>query len=217
MVFMISGGKSHYSSPNNGAQSSFGKTCNYRPIDCLKPLQKLLIDIVADKVYTSSMKSTCYLKNRRGVNRKAEKPLINPYLTRQSLGNSKRKKTNLNEAWIDFCKACDKVPPDQILHSPSPPPPHPAHFVLIMGGWGLFNLSLNSWQRDASPLFYEDPYYIAYPSFSNFLQPTLSHPFPCHLQPSPSLFFLLTTFFGLMGDHAAFDVLLYLMIIWIYT
>ena len=96
-------------------------------------------------------------------------------------------------------------------------PPPPAHFVLIMGGWGLFNLSLNSWQRDASPLFYEDPYYIAYPSFSNFLQPTLSHPFPSHLQPSPSLFFLLTTFFGLMGDHAAFDVLLYLMIIWIYT
>ena len=65
-------------------------------------------------------------------------------------------------------------------------------------------------------LFYEDLYclyslYCLTPSFSNFVQPR-----PCHLKIPPLLFFLLSSFFGWMGYHATFDVLFYLMIIWIY-
>ena len=44
--------------------------------------------------------------------------------------------------------------------------------------------------------------------------PIPSPSLPCHLQPRPQLFFLLSCFFGWMGDHATFDVLFYLMIIW---
>ena len=40
---------------------------------------------------------------------------------------------------------------------------------------------------------------------------------PCHIQPISPLFFLLSCFFGWMGDHATFDVLFYLRIIWIWT
>ena len=57
------------------------------------------------------------------------------------------------------------------------------------------------------PLFYEDPllYYLAphYP-FLNFVQP---HPLPCHLQFPPLLLFLLSCFFGRLGDRATFGVL----------
>ena len=47
--------------------------------------------------------------------------------------------------------------------------------------------------------------------------PTPSPLLPCHLQSPPQLFFLLSCFFGWLSDHATFDVLIYLMIIWIYT
>ena len=59
--------------------------------------------------------------------------------------------------------------------------------------------------------------YIAYPlSFFKFC-PTPSPLLPCHLQPPPQLFFLLSCFFDWLGDHATFDVLFYLMLTWIYT
>ena len=37
-------------------------------------------------------------------------------------------------------------------------------------------------QRGPNPLFYEDPHYNTSPPFQ-------IHPFPCHLQPPPPLFF----------------------------
>ena len=55
----------------------------------------------------------------------------------------------------------------------------------------------HSWQR--GPPFYEDP-------------PLLTTPLP----PTPPLLILLSCFFGWMGDHATFDVLLFLMISWMY-
>ena len=59
--------------------------------------------------------------------------------------------------------------------------------------------------------------YIAYPlSFFKFC-PTPSPLLPCHLQPPPQLFFLLSCFFDWLGDHATFDVLFYLMLTWIYA
>ena len=67
----------------------------------------------------------------------------------------------------------------------------------------------HSWQRIPNPLFYEDP--IAYSPFFKFW-PVLLH----HLQPPALLLFLLSCFFYWMGDRATFDVLFYLMILWIY-
>ena len=64
-----------------------------------------------------------------------------------------------------------------------------------------------------TPLVYEDPLYCLPTPFSNFAQapPT----FWSSLAPLP-LFFLLSCFFGWVGDHT-FDELSYLMMIWIYT
>ena len=79
------------------------------------------------------------------------------------------------------------------------------------GGLGTFKVLLHSWQKGANPLILWRLPYIAYPlpAFSNFVHS--SPPLPCHLQPQPPLFFLLSCFFGWMGDQATFDVP------WIYT
>ena len=50
--------------------------------------------------------------------------------------------------------------------------------------------------------------------FSNFVQPL--PPILC-LQPPPAVLFLLSSFFDWMGGRATFDVLFYLMILYIYT
>ena len=85
----------------------------------------------------------------------------------------------------------------------SPPPPH----------WEQRGANLPILWRP-SPL-----YCLSLSPFSNFVQPPflLLPSLPCHLQPPHPLFFLLSCFFGRMGDHATFDVLFYLMIKWIYT
>ena len=56
-------------------------------------------------------------------------------------------------------------------------------------------------------------YCLPTPSFFKFC-PIPSPQLTCHLQPPPQLFFLLSCFFGWMGDHTTFDVLFYLMIYW---
>ena len=87
----------------------------------------------------------------------------------------------------------------------------------MVGGWFYnggdekFFVSLLSWQTGSILPTPPPP-----SSFFKFC-PTPSPLLPCHLQPPPQLFFLLSCFFGWMGDHATFDVLFYLMIIWIYT
>ena len=55
--------------------------------------------------------------------------------------------------------------------------------------------------------------------FFNFCPTPLPHTFLSTLTLTPvhPPFFLLSCFFGWMGDHTMFDVLFYLMIIWIYT
>ena len=71
----------------------------------------------------------------------------------------------------------------------------------------------HSWQRfPNNPMLWRAPY-VAYPTFLNF-RPT---PLPRRLQPSPPVLFLMSCFFGWMGNCATFHVLFYLMVLWIYT
>ena len=85
----------------------------------------------------------------------------------------------------------------------------------------------HSWQRGCNPLFYEGPTlyyihitpyitpYITYITpFLKFVHPP--HPYCC-LRPLPQLLFRLSSFFGYMVDPNTFDVLLYLILLWIYT
>ena len=81
----------------------------------------------------------------------------------------------------------------------------------------------HSWQRGCNPLFYEGPtlYYINIAPYITYITPFLKfvhppHPYCC-LRPLPQLLFRLSSFFGYMVDPNTFDVLLYLMLLWIYT
>ena len=77
-------------------------------------------------------------------------------------------------------------------------------------GWGKFLKSLCIVSRGAlTLLFFEDPLYCL-----------PGHPFIAYSvtsNPQPPLLFLLSCFFGWMGNHTTFDALFYLKIIWIYT
>ena len=88
-----------------------------------------------------------------------------------------------------------------------------------MGGLKIFKVSLHSWQRVLILLFYEDtpPSILPAPTPLFQILSTHTHPhFPVTSNLCPQ-FFLLSCFFGWVDDHPTFDVLFYLMIIWIYT
>ena len=78
-------------------------------------------------------------------------------------------------------------------------------FYLIVGRGILSPLIL--WRPPPPPI-------LPTPTFSILSNPPC---LLCHLQPLPPLIFLLSCFFGWMGDRVTFDVLFYLMILWIYT
>ena len=77
-----------------------------------------------------------------------------------------------------------------------------------MGG-RIFKVSLRSWQGGVNPITLRRPP----PFFSNFNH--LPAPTSQHFQSPLPLLFLFFSFFGWMGDHATFDVLFYMMIMWI--
>ena len=89
-----------------------------------------------------------------------------------------------------------------------------------LGGW-FYNRGMRNFQSlyivcrgMLTSLFYENtlPILLNSPSFQVLPPPpTIS----CHFQSAPPLLFLLSCFFGWMGDCATFDVLFYLIIIWI--
>ena len=97
-------------------------------------------------------------------------------------------------------------------------------FITLNQRWLLYvnlvtlvsKVSLHSWQRVANtPILWSTLYCL--PPFLNFDPPPPQKKFPYHLRPPPPPIFLLSCFFGWMGDHATFDLLFYLMITWIYT
>ena len=91
------------------------------------------------------------------------------------------------------------------------------NFLPEVGGsqeWGgrggrIFKVSLRSWQGRVNPITLRRPP----PFFSNFNH--LPAPTSQHFQSPLPLLFLFFSFFGWMGDHATFDVLFYMMIMWI--
>ena len=64
-----------------------------------------------------------------------------------------------------------------------------------------------------SPLFYEKSPILPTPTLSDFVQPCLSLSCPTSNPNALSV----VLFFGWMGDHTTFDVLFYLMILWVCT
>ena len=86
-------------------------------------------------------------------------------------------------------------------------------------GWKIFKVSLHSSQKGANLLILWRPPPPILPTSPSLFQILSTLPLPplsCHLQPPSPLLFLLSCFFGWVGDHTTFKVLFYLMIKWIY-
>ena len=82
---------------------------NYKPIAFLNLFWKLLTGIINEKVYDDLNQHNLLpegQKGRRRTRRTKDQLLIDKAVVRKS----RRRKTNLNVAWVDFRKACDMVP-----------------------------------------------------------------------------------------------------------
>ena len=85
---------------------------NYRPIACLNLLWKLLTGIITDKLY-EHIENQGLLSGEQKCCRQISYDTKDQLLIdKAAIKNCKRRKTNLNMAWIDFRKAHNMV-----LHS----------------------------------------------------------------------------------------------------
>ena len=79
---------------------------NYRPITCLPIMWKLLTSIISE-----SLEETDTIPHRqKGYRRKCRGTKDQLLIDKMVVMNSKRRKTNLSMAWIDYKKAFDMIP-----------------------------------------------------------------------------------------------------------
>ena len=90
---------------------------NYRQIACLNPLWKLLTGIINNKVYDHLNQQKVLPEKQKGCRRKSRATKDQLLIDKALVRNSRRRKTKLNVAWIDFQKAYDMVPDSWILKS----------------------------------------------------------------------------------------------------
>ena len=83
---------------------------NYRPITCLPTTFKLLTSIIAVKIQDYLENNNLIPEEQKGNRRQTRGTKDQLLIDKMILRNSKRRKTNLNMAWIDYKKAFDSVP-----------------------------------------------------------------------------------------------------------
>ena len=90
---------------------------NYRPITCLPTTWKLLSGIIADKVMEHLQSNNLLANEQKGVRPGSRGTKDQLMIDKTVCEDSKRRKTNLAVAWIDYQKAYDSVPHSWILES----------------------------------------------------------------------------------------------------
>ena len=88
---------------------------NYRSIPCLNVLWKILTGIINGKVYDHLNQQKILPEEQKGCQRKTRGTKDQLLIHKAVIRNSRRRKTNLNVAWINFQKAYDMVPQSWIL------------------------------------------------------------------------------------------------------
>ena len=83
---------------------------NYRPITCLPIMWKLLTGIISERLYNYLQKTNTIPHQQKGCRRKCRGTKNQLLIDKMVMMNSKRRKTNLSMAWIDYKKAFDMVP-----------------------------------------------------------------------------------------------------------
>ena len=85
-------------------------TGNYQPIACLNLLRELKTGITADKLYQHLKNENLLLEEQKGCRYASRGTKDQLLIDKAVIRNCKRRKTNLNIAWVDFRKAYDMVP-----------------------------------------------------------------------------------------------------------
>ena len=83
---------------------------NYRSIGCLNLLWKLLTGIINEKVYDPLNQQNLLPQKEKGFRPRTRGRKDQLLIDKTVVRNSRRRKTNLNLAWIDFRKTYDMVP-----------------------------------------------------------------------------------------------------------
>ena len=88
---------------------------NYRPIACLNLLWKLLTGIINEKSDDHLNQQNLLPEEQKDCRRRTRGLKDQLLIDKAVIRNSRRRKTNLNIAWIYFRKAYDMVPQSWIL------------------------------------------------------------------------------------------------------
>ena len=88
---------------------------NYRPIACLNLLWKALTGVFSEKVYAHLEGNNLLPVEQKGCRKGCMGTKDQLAIDKCVLKNCKRRKTNLNMAWIDYKKAYDMVPHSWII------------------------------------------------------------------------------------------------------
>ena len=89
----------------------------YRPIECLNLLGKLLTGSITDKLYEHLEIQNLLPKERKGCRRRSSGTKDQLLIDKSVIKNCKKRKTNLNMAWINFRKAHNMVPYSWMIKS----------------------------------------------------------------------------------------------------
>ena len=83
---------------------------NYRPITCLPMMWKLLTGIISERLYIYLEETNTMPHQQKGCRRKCRGTKHQLLIDKMLMMNSKRRKTNLSMAWIDYKKAFNMIP-----------------------------------------------------------------------------------------------------------
>ena len=88
---------------------------NYRPIACLNLIWKLLTGVFSENTYAYLDENKLLPIEQKGCRKKCQGTKDHLAIDKCILKNCKRRKTNLEMAWIDYKKAYDMVPHSWII------------------------------------------------------------------------------------------------------
>ena len=83
---------------------------NYWPITCLPIMWKLLTGIISERRYNYLEETNTMPHQQKGCRRKCRSTKDQLLIDKMVMMTSKRRKTNLSMAWIDYKKAFDMIP-----------------------------------------------------------------------------------------------------------
>ena len=88
---------------------------NYRKITCLPIMWKLPMGIINERLYNYLEKTSTIPHQQKGCRRKSRGTKDQLLIDKMMMMNSKRRKTNLSMAWIDYKKAFDMIPHSRLI------------------------------------------------------------------------------------------------------